>query len=217
MERTSLLINYKDTRGLTLMEVMIVIAIIGGVLAIAIPKIANPNNQIRSTLRELATLSRELHTRSKLNGKTYRLVFQLKSDDPREANQGQGYYVESSSNQVLLMKEEDEKEFLEKRARSAKDPKNLEDINGFSPDASILKKPKALPAGLEIEGVEVKRSKRMITSGKAAIHYFPQGMTEEAIVHFKAKDQEWSLIIDPMLGKAALVGRKVTLKDIGSQ
>ena len=201
-----------------MIEVMIVIAIIGGVLALAIPKINNPNNQIRGTLRELATLSRELHTRAKLNGKTYRLVFQLKSDDPREANQAQAYYIESSTNQVLLMKSEDEKEYLERRARDIRDEKGKnQDPYGFSPDASILKKPKVLPAGLEIESVELKRAKTPVSTGKVGIHYFPQGMSEEAIVHFKTKDQEWSLIIDPMLGKAAMVGRKVTLKDIGSQ
>lgn len=206
-----------NRNGFTLMEVMVVVAIIAGAIALVLPRIANPNNQIRATLRELVNLNRELHTRAKLQGKTYRLVFQMKSDEPGKENQGVGYYVESSNGQVLLMKEEEEKEFLEKRIRNAKDPKQLEDYNGFSPDTSILKKPKTFPPGLELVGVELKRAKNTITQGRAAIHFFPQGLAEEAIVHFKTKDQEWSLIVDPMLGKAAMVGRKVTLKDIGSR
>ena len=200
------------------MEVMVVIAIIAGAIALVLPRIANPNNKIQSTLRELVNLNRELHTRAKLQGKTYRLVFQMKSDEPGKENQGVGYYIESSSNQVLLMKDEDEKEFMKRQERNAKDKAAAHaDPYGFSPDTSILKKPKTFPEGLQIVGVEVKRSKDMITKGRAAIHFFPQGMSEEAIVHFKAKDQEWSLIVDPMLGKAAMVGRKVTLKDIGAR
>lgn len=207
-----------NKKGFTLIELMVVIAIIAGAIALVLPRISNPNNQIRSTLRELMTLSRELHTRAKLQDKTYRLVFQLKSDDPRKANDAVSYYVESTNKQVLLMKAEAEKEMLEKIARNAKDEKEaMQDPNGFSPDGSILKKVKYLPQGLELVGIEVKRSPNMLTTGKVGIHYFPQGISEEAIVHFKTKDQEWSLVIDPMLGKAALIGRDLRLKDIGAQ
>lgn len=200
------------------MEVMVVVAIIAGAVALILPRIGSSNNKVQGTLRELTNLTRELHTRAKLQGKTYRLVFQMKSDEPGKQNQGTGYFVESSNNQVLLMNSEEERDLLDRRARNSRDEKDKNtDPNGFSPDGSILKKPKAFPDGLEIVGVEVKRSKDMITQGRASIHFFPQGMTEEAIVHFKVKNQEWSLIVDPMLGKAAMVGRKVTLKDIGSR
>lgn len=207
-----------SNRGFSLLELMIVISIIAAVIAIAIPKITNPNNQIRATLRELVTLTRELHTQAKLKGKTFRLVFQLKSDDPTKANLAQGYYVESSTGSVLLMNSDDEKVIREKMRRDAKDEKQANrDPYGFSSDNSVLKKPKILPNGLEVESIEVKRAKTPLTRGNIGIHFFPQGLSEEAIVHFKTKDQEWSLIIDPMLGKAAIVGRRVNLKDLGAQ
>lgn len=207
-----------NQKGFTLIELMVVIAIIAGAIALVLPRISNPNNQIRSTLRELITLTRELHTRAKLQGKTYRLVFALKSDDPKEANMAQAFYIESSNGQVLLYNSDDEKTLREQQARNAKDEKSAKaDLNGFQPDNSILKKPKILPQGLEVTGIEVKRSKEMLTTGKVGIHFFPQGIAEEAIIHFKSKDQVWSLVIDPMIGKASLIGQEIHLKDLGGQ
>ncbi len=198
------------------MELMVVIAIIAGSIALVLPRISNPNNQIRATLRELMTLSRELHTRAKLQGKTYRMVFEV-PEDPRSPDPVM-YYVESSSKQVLLRKAEDEKDYLEKSAREAKDDKEAQaDPSGFAPDTTILKKKKVLPPGLTFEGLELKRAETILTSGKLSIHFFPEGLAEEAIIHFKAKDQVWSLVIDPMLGKASLIGRDVRLKDIVAQ
>lgn len=214
--RLTFLQKLYNSKGFTLMELMVVIAIIAGSIALVLPRISNPNNQIRATLRELMTLTRELHTRAKLQGKTYRLVFEV-PEDPRSPDPAV-YYVESSNKQILLRKSEDEKDYLEKRARDAKDETEAKlDPNGFSPDGTILKKKKVLPPGLTFEGLELKRAKAMLTSGKLTIHFFPAGVSEEAIVHFKAKDQVWSLIVDPMLGKSSLIGRDIRLKDIGAQ
>ena len=66
--------------GFTLIELMVVLAIVGGVVALSMPYLTNRNSQTKAVLRELSVFSRELHTRAKLQGVVYRLVIDMGVD-----------------------------------------------------------------------------------------------------------------------------------------
>src|SRR3712207_3526225 len=98
----------KGSKGFTLIEVMIVIAIIAGTITLAMPYINNRNAQTKAFVREMTVLSRELHTRAKLNGAAYRLVIELPEPgrSPEDTPPGK-YWVEKSNSKVVLTEREE--------------------------------------------------------------------------------------------------------------
>jgi general secretion pathway protein H len=199
--------------GFTLIEMMIVLAIVGGVVVMAMPYMGNRNSKTKAFLRQITVLSRELHTRAKLNGAVYRLVIDLKepSNDPNHPPE-QLYWVERSNGKAVLKANEEEAAI--KRANEMGE-ENRKDPRGFEPDTSMVKEPKPLPGGLHFDRVELTRLEKPITSGKAFIHYLPEGLVDEANIHIKGdKNQAWTISIHPLTGKAELISKSVSLSEM---
>jgi prepilin-type N-terminal cleavage/methylation domain-containing protein len=202
-------------RGFTLMELMIVIAIIAGVVSLAMPYVTNKNSQTRAILRELTVLSRELHTRAKLQGVVYRLVIDLGEDGSGGKRSTQTFWVERASGKTVLGPSEEEDAF--KRAQET-DEKKRKDPRGFEEDHSMVKKHRELPAGLSFEKIELSRVKDPVTHGKAFIHYLPAGLVDEAAIHIKGvKEAAWTIAIHPLTGKAELISKNLRLQEIKEQ
>ena len=195
---------------------MIVLAIIGGMAALAMPYLNNRNAQTRGFLRKMTVLSRKLHTSAKLQGTVFRLVLDLKKagGDPTKLEKQQ-YWVEKAAGHVVMKANEEESELKrlqEDREEDRKDPR------GFAPDPAMVKEPTDLPGGMRIDRVELTRVKDPITEGKVYIHYLPEGLTDEAAIHLKGeKTQRWTISIHPLTGKAELLAKPLTLKEIRSQ
>ena len=194
---------------------MIVLAIVGGMAALAMPYINSRNGQTRSFLRKITVLSRELHTRAKLQGSVYRMVLDLKKVEDPNKPPVQQYWVEKAAGHVVMKPDEEEAEI--KRAKEDRE-EDRKDPRGFAPDPSLVKQPTDLPPGMHIDRVELTRVKDPITEGRVYIHYLPEGLTDEAAIHFKGdKTQKWTITIHPLTGKAELISKQMTLKEIRSQ
>lgn len=192
--------------GFTLIEIMVVIAIIGGVMAIVAPRLVNPKSRMKEAVREFATMTRDVHNAARLFNSTYRIVLTLDDKD------GHSYKIESAPGNVTSMSEEQEEE-LEKQMSS--DRERMAAKNEFSEDARILKKPVKLPRGFFIGTVETGGRSREITEGTARILFYPQGMTDESIIHFTdRKTLNWTVTIHPITGRAHIFDRKVSLKEL---
>jgi general secretion pathway protein H len=201
--------------GFTLIEMMVVLVIIGGVAVLGMPYLSNRNSQVQAFLREFTVLSREIHTRAKLNGVAYRLVIDLGEPGSGREHPQQAYWVERSSGKVVLS-EKDEEEAMS-RAKGSDESKK-KDPKGFEPDTQFFKRKKALPPGLRFDRVELTRLKSPLSQGKAFIHYLPQGLVDEAALHIKgAKEQAWTIAIHPLTGKAEVIAKKVDLREIREQ
>lgn len=193
---------------------MVVLAIVGGVIAIGMPYISSRNSQVHSMLRELTVLSRELHTKAKLQGVIYRLVIDM-GDEKAGENGGQSYWVEKANGNTVLKPDEEAEAF--ERAKET-DEKKRADPRGFAVDHGILKKNRELPRGLRFERVEISRLKNPVVHGRAFIHYLPQGLVDEAAIHIKGeKAQAWTIAIHPLTGKAELISKTLSLSEIKSQ
>ncbi len=194
---------------------MVVTAIIGGMIAIAMPYMSNRNAATKSFLRKMTIASRELHTKAKLQGVTYRLVIEMPPVTDVNRPPEQKMWIERGNSQVVLSEkeEENERERLEET-----DEKLRKDPKGFEVDAVFSKKLPELPPGLRFEKVEITRLKSPVTEGKAFIHYLSQGLVDEAAIHIKGeKNQAWTIAIHPLTGKAELISKSTALKEIKSQ
>lgn len=206
---------FRNARGLTLIELMVVVAIIAGVSMLGMPYITNRNSGNKRFLREFTVLSRELHTHAKLKGVIYRLVIDMGEPGDGLQKPVHRYWVEAS-NGKFIMSEKDEEETAE-RLKSG-DKEKAKDPKGFTMDTSVLKEPRQLPPDLKFEKVELTRLKNPVTQGRAFIHYLPQGLTDEAAIHIKGdRGQSFTVSIHPLTGKAELIDKTVLLKDMQSQ
>ncbi|MBX3022408.1 MAG: type II secretion system protein [Bdellovibrionales bacterium] len=205
-------------RGFTLIEMMIVLAIIGAVVAMAMPYMNNRSSKTKAFLRQLTVMSRELHTRAKLQGAVYRLVIDLKETSGSE-RPVQTYWVEKSNGKTVLKPNEEEdamKQASERRATD--DEEKPKDPRGFEMDTTLTKEPRELPSGIYFDRVELTRLEKPITGGKAYIHYMPEGLVDEAALHIKGeKTQAWTISIHPLTGKAELISKSVSLQDMKAQ
>ncbi len=200
--------------GFTLIELMVVVAIIAGIAVMSMPYMNNRSPGTKKFLREFTVLSRELHTRAKLNGVIYRLVIDMGTPGDGKTRPVHQYWVEAG-NGKFVMSEKDEEEAMDRTKET--DKAKQADPKGFTVDTSVTK-PHELPFDLIFERVELTRVKNPITQGRAFIHYLPQGLVDEAAIHIKGdRGQTWTVSIHPLTGKAELISKSVSLKDMQSQ
>lgn len=202
-------LGLRDRRGFSLVEIMVVLAIIGGLLVMITPRLQDKRSAIQGAVREIATLTREVHNHARLFNSTYRLVIEM---NPEE---GHTYWIESAPGNIALMSEEQAKENAN---LSEEERAKLQERTGFSEDSRILKKRQSLPRGLFFGGVEYGNRLEAINEGRAYIHFFPQGLTEEAVIHLTdQKTLNWSLALHPITGVCDIFDGKKTLKDLRAE
>jgi general secretion pathway protein H len=193
--------------GFTLIEIMIVIAIITGVLAVGSSKLFSSATDMRGSVRKIAILTREVRNNSRLFNVTTRLVINMPVDKKHS------YAVESTPGTATLLSEDQRKDLDRLTTEQRKDEEKKSD---FTPEKRILKKPQELPKGMFFESVEIVGRKDPITSGVVYINFFPQGLAQEALIHLtNRKLLNWTIAINPLTGHADVYERKLTMKDIG--
>lgn len=194
---------------------MVVLGIVAGLAVAVISRLGSGrNNEIKSMLRHMTALSRDLHTRAKLKGFTYRIVIDLKQGDK---SVDQSYWVEKSNSGMLMSKDEEE-QVRKIENDPFGDKENKQPPKGFTADPETMKTPRTLPSGMFFQQVELSRLEAPITSGKAFIHYLPQGLVDEAAIHLVGeKDTKWTISIHPLTGKAELISKGLSLKEIKNQ
>lgn len=198
-----------------MIEIMIVTAIIAASIMMALPYITSRNAQTRKFLREMTVLSRELHTKAKLHGVVYRLVIEMPAAKGIGEQPVQKFWIEKSNSRLVLSENEEERAF-ERESEREQDRKK--DPKGFEVDDGILKKPREVPSGLSFDRIELARLKLPVKQGKAFIHYLPQGLVDEAAIHIKGEGtQAWTISIHPLTGRAELIQRTVSLKELKAQ
>ncbi len=194
-----------NKRGFTLIEVMIVIAIIAGLIAVGAPRLLKKDTNIKTVARQLTVLVKEIRNQAKLFNSTYRLVIRI---EPGQ----ESYWVEKASGPALIDTEKLKEEYEGKNSQNEKDKDAPPPL--FQIDKRLSKKEKILPSNLHFAQVETINMSQPITSGLAYIHFFPEGLLEASAIQITDKKNTWTLVFNPLTGQADVVEKATNLKDI---
>jgi general secretion pathway protein H len=202
--------NQRNNRGFTLLEILLVMGLIAFVITMGVRKLQNPNTALKQAVKQIATISRELHVRSKLSGVTFRLAFEMNAKKPDRL------WVEASTQKITFPSE---KELKEKASGRIKDP-DKEPKSPFSIDKRVGSGGiRELPPNLKIKRIEYAQQENPVSGGMGYVHFLPEGIIEEAAIHIATEDDKlkWTIAIHPLTGRVDLLNGDMNLKEMREQ
>lgn len=190
-----------SSSGFSLLEILIVVALIAGLMAGLIPRLRKPDSDIQKVARHLMVLGRDIRNQARLKSRTFRLVFRLEGTQHR-------YWVESAPGRVIpktaVRLEEELRLPEDKRPKEA-----FEKETRFSKDAFEM------PKDLFFALIETPTQKDGVSEGLGYIYFSPEGLVEPAAVQITNRKQlTWTLVYSPLTGHADIIPRAVRLKDV---
>lgn len=194
-----------NRKGFSLVEITVVLSIVGAIIAIAAPRLFDKKSETRKVFRDFIVAGKDLKSRAKLQGVTYRLAFNLNEKE-------QNWWVERSSKVVAL-----DKAAMEKAKEEEADGRTDEKAPppDFQQDTGIFKAKQVLPDGYKFKQVESGTVDLIVTEGMAYIHFFPQGLIETAALQIEdPKKNIWTLIYNPLTGHADVIPEAKLLKEL---
>jgi prepilin-type N-terminal cleavage/methylation domain-containing protein len=203
-------IDPRSERGLTLVELSVVILLIGLVMGVAIPAAGNLTRaNLKVAAQRLAGSMRFAYDLAARKNATFRLVFDIDN---------RAYWLESTSERFLLERDPDEvrrgaveTEAAEKRrkrfvSRAFIESEDLWKPKGPPPFAPVRDKLAAkveLPDGIFLRDVWVSHQSDKASAGQAVLYFFPTGRTERAAIHLVDEDDNaMTVVSEPLTGRA---------------
>ena len=194
MQQISLQRIYKlqSTRGLTLIEILIAIAVFVSSLIFILPQINRSENKVKKNLRNLQALNRTLYSYSRIYNRSYRLALETKEEES-------SYWVEIKKTldekQELLEQTEEQEEIFEEDWTE----ENPTDIPHpfFEKDLALLKKPVKLPEEMQFIWPDNTDKNQEIIY----ITYNPHSITPPVTIFLKKQNFTWTLLFNPIAGE----------------
>ena len=196
MRQISLQRIYKpqSSRGLTLIEILVAIAVFVSSLIFILPQINRSENKVKKNLRNLQALNRTLYSYSRIYNRSYRLVLETKEEES-------SYWVEikktldEKQQELIAQTEEQKEENLEKDWTE----ENSKDIPHpfFEKDSALLKKPVKLPEEMQFVWPDsVDKDQEIVY-----ITYNPHFISPPVTIFLKKQNFTWTLLFNPIAGE----------------
>lgn len=199
-KRKKLQLKTKSQSGFTLIEILIVLGILSAVLALGLNRFRKNENTVKSALREISVLSREIRNHARLTQSTMRLMIEI---SPKESK----YWVEKGN----PTEKRDPKMVFQKDPDSDEKKKPA-----FTLYKKLTKKQKALGKGVSFKSLEVLNMEP-VTEGLSAIYYSAEGYVEASVLQLGDDKNTWSLVFNPLTGFVDISEEAKSLKDIIKQ
>lgn len=191
-----------EAKAFSLLEVMIVLAILASIVTLAIPQLSSQNHSRKSFFRKLIALDKQLRSLSQLQNRTYRINFQINSLKKKTL-----FWVDYSNSQEVItvtLNDKEQKEPTEEPSQTTE----------WEMANKIFKKKQKLPHLLEVISVELEGFKKALNSGLISIYFFPEGITQRAVIHFSEnKKHQWSFVVHPFISKNNLLTKNISFKE----
>ena len=198
-------------RGFSLVELMVVVALMGLIAAMAVPSISSVFKiSLGSTTRDIATTVRYAYNAAMMTKKVHRLVYDLKD---------QRYWVEVGPQNLLMDTEETKARADRARKFSSKlteeeEKKKKASEPAFALAPYVTRRKVDLPRGVEYEDVKTEQQKAALTEGVVYTHFFPHGIIEQTVIHLKDQSNHHAtLIIAPTVGRTKVIERFIPTEE----
>jgi general secretion pathway protein H len=188
-----------DQKGMTLIEIMIVVAIIGGMMALG-TSVLFPGDEakLREQSIKLAATIKFVYNEAAIKNKYYRLAFDL---------DGKSYSVESSSDPFLVGIEQEATTKQKSSSAASKVPEASPNASpSFTEETDFMVRSTQLPSGIKFKDILVAHMRDRQDKGKAYAYFFPNGWVERMVINLSDDDDQnfYSLEINPLTGKAKI-------------
>ncbi len=203
-------------RGFSLLELMVVIVLLGGLLALVIPAIrAIGGFDVRGEIVKIAGLSNEVYALAAIAGKTHRIVFDFDENK---------YWVEEKVGDAgEITPELGYEDLLKERQTQGKD-KDDDAVKAFLPSykevEGHLKEKIELPTGIVLYGAWTETMSDVARGGQVAIYFFSGGYTQASFVSLAAKDDEEDTAVyfsmDPLTAEITINQGEPDIKELTS-
>lgn len=187
----------KNTRAFTLVEMMIVLGIIGGVMAFGVAVIGGGSaGRIKEASSQILRLVKYAYNQAAFTGSYYRIVFDLEE---------QTFFAEYSDEPFYVVKEGDEKEAIRLKNEERQHEESVtvaQMLGNFAEAEDDLLQIYKLPENIKISDVYVMHQSEAVSEGRAYLYFFPRGMTEFSVIHLSdaAEKKFLTLVVNPLTG-----------------
>lgn len=192
-------------RGYTLIELIIVVAVIGLVAAAAIPTLNSVSGaNARAAAGELAGAMRYLFETAALRRETCRLALDIDGNSWWAECTKDRYTVSREKQSAMWRDDEDE---LADRFPDERDADRRRLLAGakFGQFNDRLARKRSLPGSVHFSEVWAEHQREPFDKGMAYVYFFPQGRTEQARVPVRDGDTVYSTVLQPFTGRARVV------------
>jgi general secretion pathway protein H len=196
----------RHSRGMTLIEIMIVVAIIGGIMGLA-TYVMFPGDEakVRDAASRLAGTIKFVYNEAAIKKKYYRLAYHLEEGS---------YLVESSTQPFTVAIEEEGSGKTKQKTENKKNqtdsesqtPANPSENGGFTAEESLMVRPVQFPTGVKFKDITVMHSPDKIEFGTAYSYFLPNGWAEPVVINLSDQDEQsfYSLEVNPLTGKSII-------------
>ncbi|MBI4412378.1 MAG: prepilin-type N-terminal cleavage/methylation domain-containing protein [Deltaproteobacteria bacterium] len=189
-----------NQEGFNLIELLVVIAIAATMMALAVSFVGGSFRvQVKKEASHLIGTIRYLYNQAAVKNMSYRIVFDLEN---------QAYWIESSENPFYLTTGAEDEAAAKKIKKEEKETETggeEEPIPAFSTAVEEEEgfKKVVFDKEVRIRDVYVAHQEGLVTEGQASLYFFPNGMTELAVIHLSDEEQEsnMSIIVNPLTGR----------------
>lgn len=220
-------------RGMTLIEILVVLFIVSGLVggSLYVAAVLTHASLKEEAMRFVST-AQYTYDQAALNSRQYRLVIDLDTNE---------YYTEVTEAELMMDQDSEQVEaayddgLLPEEARDptggsgddndlfreeGHDPFGVSRRTGYQSAEDRLVEPRSLDEGIEFERVLTETNTRPVQEGQAAIHFFPNGMQQQAYVVLRdtSSDARFTLITEPLTGRIHVhSGEEAVPDDFGEE
>ena len=204
-------------RGMTLLEIGIALAIVAGLIALAVPSISSVARvQLRQRAGQLAGGVRSLYGASAMAGRSCRLVMDLDASAywsecaqgavrlAADGERARGGAREASREEELLATVAQRGDAISDEERTRAE---LARKSAFAPTNDIPRT--ALGGSVRFAAVWISHQPERYLAGKAFLYFWPSGLTETASIQLAQGDDVNTLLVEPLTGKVRIASGRV--------
>jgi prepilin-type N-terminal cleavage/methylation domain-containing protein len=209
-------------RGLTLVEIMVVLAIVGAITVAMAPAIGSIfGARLVGSCNRLSGMVRYAYNLATLTGKVHRIV----------VNVGEGTYVveeveQKGECQGVDLLDEDKKDsgpdLSGRKGAVAEGEETPEEGEGEAVvggkevvDKRVRKE--TLPGGVKFTGILTKHNKAVVEDGTESIYFFPDGTAEKALVWLTDGEDTFTVEVKALQGTGMVHAEELDSKELSKK